>query len=1073
MEARLKVLQAQGKARERITSLLEQAIKLESEDKYDEALPLAEQMLAIAEGEIGPDDEAVATALIQLGGIYTRRRDFARAEPAYLRALAIYEKKRGPEHLFLDLPLGALGSMYKDQGDYDRAEQMLRRAFNVTEKEHGPDSAKIVIRMDSLALLYMKKADYKRAEELLLRSLAIREKASGRDHRELIAPLHNLALLNNEKGDYARAEKYRQRTLQISTQANGAEHILTALYSFNLGQIVSQQGDIVRAKELMERALPIVEKSYGAEHPTYGVILSDLSELYRDLGDYPRAEASLLRVVEIDEKAYGAEHPELATTLNNLATFYHYRDEQAKAEPLARRALAIREKALGPEHPDVASSLNTLGLIYDEQGDKERAARMFERALQIFEKKLGPRHSRFATAVNNLGAIYHGQGAYERARPLYERALSITQRAQGEQHPDVAALYSNLAMLAEAAGDSPQAIRHLTRANDIREETLSLILTIGSEQQKLLYLETLANETHVSVSFHLASAPAEATAARLALTTILRRKGRALDAMSDQIGALRRRLNAEDRALLDQLAAARSELATLKLSSAAPPATTDDAGAAQRQALIGRREAEVGRLEELISARSTEFRAQSQPVTIERVQAVIPAGAALVEVVLFRPVDAKALKFKPARYAAYVLRRGGGTSSASQQWVDLGEAAPIDEAVARWRGALSNPRRADAQQLAQELDARVMLPVRRLLGERTRALFISPDGALNLIPFGALIDERGRHLIESYTITYLSSGRDLLRLQTEVSSRQSPTLFANPSFDAGGISARSGGGDVEQLTKADEGGHNNRRSSTLAEAKFSPLPGTADEAAAINLILTAPLLFTGAQATETALKRVAGPSILHVATHGFFLPDQSATAEQEARGLKLGGGNEKAGGENPLLRSGLALAGVNNRSSGVNDDGLLTALEATSLDLWGTKLVVLSACETGVGEVKNGDGVYGLRRALVLAGSESQLMSLWQVSDAATRDLMVAYYKRLQAGEGRSEALRQVQLGMLKNTAGNRNSQQRNAGGQRGVGDIMRAPAAAAGDYSHPFYWASFIQSGEWRKLGKGVAKKQ
>ncbi len=1072
MEARLKVLQAQGKARERITSLLEQAIKLESEDKYDEALPLAEQMLAIAEGEIGPDDEAVATALIQLGGIYTRRRDFARAEPAYLRALAIYEKKRGPEHLFLDLPLGALGSMYKDQGDYDRAEQMLRRAFNVTEKEHGPDSAKIVIRMDSLALLYMKKADYKRAEELLLRSLAIREKASGRDHRELIAPLHNLALLNNEKGDYARAEKYRQRTLQISTQANGAEHILTALYSFNLGQIVSQQGDIVRAKELMERALPIVEKSYGAEHPTYGVILSDLSELYRDLGDYPRAEASLLRVVEIDEKAYGAEHPELATTLNNLATFYHYRDEQAKAEPLARRALAIREKALGPEHPDVASSLNTLGLIYDEQGDKERAARMFERALQIFEKKLGPRHPRFATAVNNLGGVYHGQGAYERARPLYERALSITQRARGEQHPDVAALYANLAMLAEAAGDPTQAIRHLTRANDIREETLSLILTIGSEQQKLLYLETLTNETHVSVSFHLASAPADGTAARLALTTILRRKGRALDAMSDQIGALRRRLNAEDRALLDQLAAARSELATLKLSSA-PSAVDDAAGAAQGQELIRRREVEVGRLEELISARSKEFRAQSQPVTIERVQASIPAEAALVELVLFRPVDAKAIKFKPARYAAYVLRREGGASSA--QWVDLGEAAPIDEAVARWRGALSNPRRADARQLARELDARVMLPVRRLLGERARALFISPDGALNLIPFSALVDERGRYLIESYTITYLSSGRDLLRLQTEVNSRESPTLFANPSFDAGGISARSGGGDVEQLTEADnEGGLNNRRSAALAEAKFSPLPGTAAEAAAINLILTEPSVFTGAQATETALKRVAGPSILHVATHGFFLPDQSAAAgAQEARGLKLGGGNEKAGGENPLLRSGLALAGVNNRGSGANDDGLLTALEATSLDLWGTKLVVLSACETGVGEVKNGDGVYGLRRALVLAGSESQLMSLWQVSDAATRDLMVAYYKRLQAGEGRSEALRQVQLGMLKNTAGNRNSQKRNAGEQRGVGDIMRAPAAMAGDYSHPFYWASFIQSGEWRKLGKGVAKKQ
>ena len=140
--------------------------------------------------------------------------------------------------------------------------------------------------------------------------------------------------------------------------------------------------------------------------------------------------------------------------------------------------------------------------------------------------------------------------------------------------------------------------------------------------------------------------------------------------------------------------------------------------------------------------------------------------------------------------------------------------------------------------------------------------------------------------------------------------------------------------------------------------------------------------------------------------------------------------------ENPLLRSGLALAGANRRQGGDGEDGILTALEAAGLDLWGTKLVVLSACETGVGEIKNGEGVYGLRRALVTAGAESQVMSLWQVSDSATRDLMIGYYKRLQAGEGRNEALRHVQLGML--------------GSQ---------------DLRHPFYWAAFIQSGAWSSL--------
>ncbi|HYG10019.1 MAG TPA: CHAT domain-containing protein, partial [Pyrinomonadaceae bacterium] len=165
--------------------------------------------------------------------------------------------------------------------------------------------------------------------------------------------------------------------------------------------------------------------------------------------------------------------------------------------------------------------------------------------------------------------------------------------------------------------------------------------------------------------------------------------------------------------------------------------------------------------------------------------------------------------------------------------------------------------------------------------------------------------------------------------------------------------------------------------------------------------------------------------------------------------------------------SGLALAGANARRSAGGEDGVLTALEAAGLDLWGTKMVVLSACETGLGDVTNGDGVYGLRRALVLAGSESQVMTLWQVSDAATRDLMTDYYKRLQAGEGRTEALRQVQIAML------RGESQGAAGGalERGLSGATGAPRPQAEERSHPFYWASFIQSGEWRGLDGGKAR--
>jgi CHAT domain-containing protein len=199
-----------------------------------------------------------------------------------------------------------------------------------------------------------------------------------------------------------------------------------------------------------------------------------------------------------------------------------------------------------------------------------------------------------------------------------------------------------------------------------------------------------------------------------------------------------------------------------------------------------------------------------------------------------------------------------------------------------------------------------------------------------------------------------------------------------------------------------------------ASEYFARLPGTRAEARAIDALFPDATLLTGSLATKAAIERLRAPRILHIASHGFFLQRDV---------------------ENPLLRSGVALAGA-NVTRGPRPDGILTALEASALNLWGTKLVTLSACDSGVGEVRNGEGVYGLRRAFVLAGSEALVMSLWPVGDAISRETMVAYYTGLRDGLGRGDALRQAELAMMK-----RNGRQ------------------------HPFYWASFIQSGEWASL--------
>jgi CHAT domain-containing protein len=329
---------------------------------------------------------------------------------------------------------------------------------------------------------------------------------------------------------------------------------------------------------------------------------------------------------------------------------------------------------------------------------------------------------------------------------------------------------------------------------------------------------------------------------------------------------------------------------------------------------------------------------------------------------------------------------------------------------------------ADVKAIARVLDEKLMLPVRELLGE-TRKILLSPDGLLNLIPFAALVDESNSYLVERYSFTYLTTGRDLLQLGKTRQRGEGMIIFADPDF---GEMVTLGLGRKPKVSSP---------SIDFSSAYFGSLPSTHREAQALKAVFPDATVLNREQATETAVKQVASPNILHLATHGFFLEDVIITAKTNSRDLVMKAEQPIPSSlriENPLLRSGLAFAGANLRRSG-KDDGILTALEASGIDLSGTKLVVLSACDTGLGEVRNGQGVYGLRRAFALAGAESLIMSLWEVSDEATSDLMTDYYKILQTGQGRGEALRQAQLRMLVNK-----------------------------EQEHPYYWASFIQSGQW-----------
>jgi len=693
--------------------------------------------------------------------------------------------------------------------------------------------------------------------------------------------LGNLASLYQAQGDYGRAEPLLQRALTIDAKALGPEHPDVASALAGLALLYNAQGDYGRAAPLFQRSLAIAEKALGPEHPDVATALYNLAGLYRAQGDYGRAAPLFQRSLAIREKALGPEHPDVATALNNLAEVYCAQGDYGRAAPLYQRALAILEKALGPEHRDVATALNNLALLYQNQGDYGRAAPLYQRSLAIKEKALGPDHPDVASAFHNLAGLYLDQGDYGRAAPLFQRALAIFEKALGPEHPDVANSLTNLALLYEAQGDYKQAVSFLRHASAVEEKNIAQILNTGSQQQKQLYLNTLSGETDATVSLHARDVPQNADSARLALTVILQRKGRALDATSDQIAALRRRAAPDDQKLLDQLTAVESQLSTLQLSNTTKllPET--------RRVEIARLTAEQERLEDAISSRSAEFRAVAQPITLDAVRQAVPVDAALVELFIYQPFNAQAKtqaeKFRAPRYVAYVLRRTDDVP----QFVELGEAATIDADAAKFRDKLQTAKTPEAQvrELARNLDERVMRPVRKLLGP-TRRVFLAPDGALNLVPFDAFVDEDGHYLIENYSFNYLTSGRDLLRLQVSGQSQDAPTIVANPLFDLNGAAAAPAEGlRAIGLLGAGETANVETRATDFTALYYPPLAGTAAEAKSIGALLPQARVWTQGDATEAALKSVNRPSILHIATHGFFLSDQPQTALANARQL--------------------------------------------------------------------------------------------------------------------------------------------------------------------------------------------
>lgn len=864
----------------------------------------------------------------------------------------------------------------RSAGKYDESLRLTTRALEISEKELGKDHIFVARILDDLGSTQTEKGNYQVVLPLLQRAYSINEKTLGTEHPQTVESYKSIAAYYQKTREYAAAEKAYREIVETCERVFGKEHKILASALSGLGLLMIDLEDTAQAENIVQRARRIAEKYFDSNSLTMRNIVNQLGIIYLVRKEYDKAGQNFQKVLEISEKMGITESPGYYASLLNLAIIYVNQKEYKKALEMDERALIMGEKMFGKESPNVGILLNNIANIYKATGNYEKALEIQRQAFDIGEKSVGPSHRLMMLVIANIAKIYAAQG------------------------------------------DIANAVAYQKLWDERFEKAISLDMLIGSERQKLAYANTFPPRTSRTITLHLNLAKNSQEALDLGALVVLQRKGRVLDAVTGNLTALRQRATAEDRELLDRLNKISTELAKLTINKPAKISLDE-----YRKQLTDL-EAQKEKTEREISNQGAEISVQSPIVTLDTIKAEIPSDAALIEFAIYRPYDSKAENNNEAyaapRYIAYILQKNNAV-----KFTEIGDKETIDKAVNDLRKVLRDPQRKDIRQFARIVDEKVMQPIRASLGG-AKHLLISPDGELNLIPFQALVDEKGHYLIENYSFDYLTSGRDLLRMKVARESKNKSLVIANPEFNKSV--------DGQSIQKAD--GDSNCRSITVAknlsDTSFAPLAATMLEARSIQNLFPDWTFLTGAEATESSLKKITAPRILHIATHGFFLEDEKIGGEFQPTTDNSSKQNEI---ENPLLRSGLALAGANQRD-GVKDDGILTALEASGLNLWGTKLVVLSACDTGLGEVKNGEGVYGLRRAFVLAGTESLVMSLWSVSDNVTRELMTNYYKNLKQGMGRGASLRQVQLAMLKRA-----------------------------NRQHPFYWAGFIQSGEWANL--------
>jgi len=981
--------------------------------EYDNAEELFKKALDTTEKAEGPDDPDVATALTGLADLYDEQARYAEAQPLYARALKIDEKALPPDDPGLVGAINNLGMVYESEDRFADAEPLLQRALKINEKAKGPDDIIVSKALNNLAEVYEDEGRYQDAEPLLVRSLSIREKVKGPDDPEVATGLTNLAGLYRDEGDYARAEPLNVRALHIDEKALGADDIDVATDLNDLATVYQDQARYAEAEPLYKRSLAIRQKVHGPDHPDVATALNNLADLYQMQGKYAEAAPLFKRAFEIDQKALGADSLDVAKDANNIATLLEDIGETAEAEEFAQRSLDILEKKLGPDHANVASALSNLGSLESSLGHTEKSEALLSRAIRIDEKTLGAENPSLAFPLNNLAFDFENEGKFGEAEPLYRRTLQIQEKALGVDHPDLINTLSNLAGMYVKQGNYGQAQPTFQRAFDLLFHQFQYNFTYMTEKDRLSFMDTVSELFPEYFRFASRYHEKDPQLVGSMYDVLLWQKG----FIASSVASMRRQIEAsgdpESIKLLGQLTAKRTQLAALLNSN--PP----DRDEWRKQ--VDQLRVESDAIEKQLVEKSSSFAQQKrlERATWQQVRDALKPGEAAVEFARFNKDDPK----QPA-LSDYVALVVTAETRDEPQFILLGDSKQIEgdavtsfERSTQTRGFVEKGTPSSLP--GAQAYALIAKPLEPALAGKTR-VYLSPDGMLNQIPLGVIPTPDGKLLMERYDLRLVSSTKDILR-QPNATGPKAALLVGDPTFS---LTAEQQTAAVRKLSSKQTEAHvrtaalkPGNQSRDLAGGTTLPqLPGTGAEVNAIAGLMQSDgwkaTIFTQDLALKQIVEQAGSERVIHLATHGFFLPDEEKQPAKPARS-----GTHAAGLEDPMLRSGLYFSGANRTLAGKPtptglDNGVLTALEAGNLNLTGTELVVLSACETGKGDVHNGEGVFGLRRALQEAGAQDVLMSLWSVPDKETLELMKIFYSKWLSGTEKHEALKQAQLEM-------------------------------------------------------------